>query len=833
MINGEYKTQEVELKWQKYWEARQTYKWNENEPREVSFIIDTPPPTVSGMLHMGHIFSYTQADFIARFQRMNGKNVFYPIGFDDNGLPTERLVEKIKGVRAGQMDRSDFIKLCQEVVVESEEEFRSLFRSVGMSFDWSQEYQTISERSRSLSQLSFIDLHNKGYIERRHAPTFWDPADKTAIAQAEIEDKEKTGFMHDILFSTEDGEKITIATTRPELIPACVAVIYNPEDQRYQNLKGKNAVTAIYNVTVPIIADTGVEMDKGTGLVMCCTFGDYKDVEWWRNYKLPLKECIGLNGRMQNSGFLDGMTVNEARKKITEELEALLLLTQKTEIVQFVKCAERSGAALELVSTPQWYIRTLDYKDQLLEQARKCEWHPGYMQVRIENWINGLNQDWCISRQRYFGVPFPVWYSKRAGEEGKILVADPAQLPVDPLKDLPAGYTSDEVTPDKDVMDTWATSAVTPQLNSHGISSEHYINHERHKKLYPADLRPQGHEIIRTWAFASITKSYYHENTIPWKHLMISGWCLAADKTKMSKSKGNVVTPRELIVEKGADVVRYWAATSKLGVDIVYSEEVFKIGRKLCTKLWNASRFAATHFANISGTPSTPVKDVEHGIIFETLDKWILSRLRKTIATATDCFNQFEYSDARVAVEDFFWNDFCDNYLELVKVRIYCEESDKQKARQSAIYTIHHCLQVLFRLFAPVLPHLSEELNQIIFNSEETINGRGTWPKIADHFYDEVAEKEGIAVKDILEAVRKYKSVNNISLRTPLEFLQYKIPAKLNRSAELDLQNAANAKSITAVETFEFPTTLKMENSEVEIFTAKGEDQPEPRQASS
>lgn len=819
MINGDYKTQEVELKWQEKWEEKKIYAWNENESRDISFIIDTPPPTVSGLLHMGHIFSYTQADFIARFQRMNGKNVFYPIGFDDNGLPTERLVEKVKGVRAGQMDRTDFIKLCQEVVVESEEEFRRLFRSVGMSFDWSQEYQTISGRSRSLSQLSFIDLYNKGYIVRKHAPTFWDPADKTAIAQAEIEDKEKSGFMNDIIFTTEDGEKITIATTRPELIPACVAVIYHPEDKRYQNLKGKNAITAIFNATVPIIADTGVEMDKGTGLVMCCTFGDYKDVEWWRNYNLPLKECISLNGRMQNAGFLDGLTVNEARKKIIEELEALHLLPQKNAIIQFVKCAERSGAALELVSTPQWYIRTLDYKHALLEQARKCEWHPAYMQVRIENWINGLNQDWCISRQRYFGVPFPVWYSKRTGEEGTILIADPKQLPVDPLKDLPIGYTREEVTPDKDVMDTWATSAVTPQLNSHGISTEYFINQERHQKLFPADLRPQGHEIIRTWAFASLTKSFYHENTIPWKHLMISGWCLAADKTKMSKSKGNVVTPRELIVEKGADVVRYWAATSKLGVDIVYSEEIFKIGRKLCTKLWNASKFAATHFANISGIPSTPVKDVEQGIICETLDKWILSRLRKTIDAATKYFSAFEYSDARVAVEDFFWNDFCDNYLELVKVRIYCEEPEKQKARQSAIYTIHHCLQALFRLFAPVLPHMTEELNQLIFKSDQLINVRGTWPKADEHFYDETAEQEGIIATAVLEAVRKFKSISNISLRTPLELLWYKASSQISGSTEQDLSNAANAKKIEAVEEFDLKdATLKMESSGVEIY---------------
>jgi valyl-tRNA synthetase len=818
MINGEYKTQEVELKWQQTWAKKQIYKWDAQESKENSFIIDTPPPTVSGLLHMGHIFSYTQTDFIARFQRMFGKNVFYPIGFDDNGLPTERLVEKVKGVRAGQMERAEFIKLCQEVVTESEEEFRMLFRSVALSFDWSQEYQTISERSRALSQLSFIDLYNKNLIERRHAPTFWDPADRTAIAQAEIEDKEKNGVMNEIIFTTEDGENITIATTRPELIPACVAVFYHPEDERYLHLQGKSAITPIFNAKVSILADSSVEMEKGTGLVMCCTFGDQKDVEWWRSYKLPLKECVDLTGRLKNAGYLDGITVNEARKKIIEDLKEKQILVKQTEIVQAVKCAERSGAALELVSTPQWYIKTLDHKDKLLEQARKCQWHPGYMQVRMENWINGLNQDWCISRQRYFGVPFPVWYSKRIGEEGKIIIAQAQQLPVDPLKDLPEGYTREEVIADSDIMDTWATSSITPQLNSHGISDEYHLDLERHKKLFPADLRAQAHEIIRTWAFSTLTKSYYHQNTIPWQHLMISGWCLAADKTKMSKSKGNTVTPRELIVEKGADIVRYWAATSKLGVDITYSEETFKTGKKLATKLWNASKFVAMHLAHIKGAPTNQLADVDKGVICESLDKWILSRLHQTVKMATECFLNFEYSDARSAVEDFFWNDFCDNYLELVKVRIYCEDADKQKARQSAIYSIYHCLRTLLRLLAPIMPHLTEELNDLIYQGE-SIHQRGSWPKTNEQYYSQEAEKEGVNVAAILELIRKYKSLNNLSLRSELQAVHY-TGCKINSSAEQDLKNAANSQLIVAQDELIGENQIAIAGSHVKILVS-------------
>lgn len=799
MLPEQYNSSEVEKKWQTTWESVGLYKWDKNESRENSYVIDTPPPTVSGLLHMGHIFSYTQADFIARFQRMYGKNVFYPIGFDDNGLPTERLVEKVKGVKAGQMDRAAFIELCEEVVAQSEEEFRELFKSTAMSFDWTQEYQTISPRTRKISQMSFMDLLKKGVVERKYAPTTWDPADRTAIAQAEIEDKEKNGVMNYITFKLEDGSDIQIATTRPELIPACVAVFYNPSDERFKHLDGKFAITPVFGAKVKIIADEAVDIEKGTGLVMCCTFGDITDVEWWRKHNLELKQCINLAGRMQNAAHLNDMTVKEARTHIIEQLKELGQFVRQEDIVQFVKCAERSGAPVELIATKQWYIQLLAHKDKLLEKAKECTWRPDYMRVRIENWIHGLNQDWCISRQRYFGVPFPVWYSKRAGEEGKVLLPEIDQLPVDPLKDLPRGYTRDEVEADTDVMDTWATSSISPQLNSHAISNEFAIDAQRHGQLFPADLRPQAHEIIRTWAFYTIVKAYFHEQSIPWKNLMISGWCLAADKTKMSKSKGNVVTPRELIVEKSADVVRYWASNSKLGVDIIYSEEIFKIGKKLSTKLWNATKFVAIHFAHINGTPSTPAQDVANGKITETLDKWILSRLKQTIEKATSAFLEYEYADARVAVEDFFWNDFCDNYLELMKVRIYSEDEACATGKQSAIFTVYHCLKTLLRLLAPIMPHMCEELNSHLFADSGFVNARGSWPKASDHFYDESACKMGVDSLHVIELIRKYKSNSNISLRAELSEVKY-TGCNLDASIAKDIQNAANAKALIAVE---------------------------------
>lgn len=789
---GKYETQVVEKKWHQKWEEAKAYSWDPSVSREDSFVIDTPPPTVSGLLHMGHIFSYTQTDFIARYQRMKGKNVFYPIGFDDNGLPTERLVEKERGIRASDLPRADFIKICQEVVVKAEDEFRKLFRSIGNSFDWSQEYSTISPEVTKLSQMSFIDLYSKGHVEHRDAPTFWDPADKTAIAQAEIEDKEKQGVMNYINFLSEDGEELTIATTRPELIGACVAVFYNPADERFAHLKGKKAITPIFNAKVDVIEDDAVDIEKGTGLVMCCTFGDIQDIHWWRKHNLETKPVISTAGRLINSMHFEGLTVKEARAKILEELKEAGKLVKQENITQFVKCAERSGAPLEIIITKQWYIKLLDKKAEFVKKAEECKWYPDYMKVRLENWINGLNQDWCISRQRFFGVPFPVWYSKRVGEEGKILIADVDQLPVDPLTTLPKGYSKDEIMPDMDVMDTWATSSISPQINSKGISDKLYIDKDRHESLFPADLRPQAHEIIRTWTFYTLVKAYYHEDKIPWKNIALSGWVLAADKTKMSKSKGNVVTPTDFIIEKGADVVRYWASCSKLGVDTVFSEELFKIGNKLINKLWNAGKFISMHLENIEGQPTTATNDVELGIVFEASDLWILSRLKQTIELADKEFGNFEYSDARVAVEDFFWNDLCDNYLELIKARVY--NSENKKSQQSAIFTLSHVLNALLRLFAPFIPHVCEELNSLVFKDPDLVSIKGGWPDAATIFFDQRNIDEGQAIKDLIKDVRTKKSNAKLALNAVWEEQVNYNSEIISESAVRDLEGCLNAK---------------------------------------
>jgi len=815
-----YDHKETEKRLQKFWEEQQVYAWEEDQPRENTFVIDTPPPTVSGILHMGHIFSYTQADFVARYQRMSGKTVFYPMGFDDNGLPTERLVEKEKKVRGRDMPRAEFVNLCREVVQGAEEEFRRLFKSTGISVDWKQEYQTISDDVRKLSQESFLDLAAKGHAYRDFRPTYWDWVDGTAVAQAEIENKEMAGVMNEIEFTLEGGSPLIIATTRPELLGACVAVMYHPEDANADKYAGKHAITPLFGVKVPMIADDLVEKDKGTGIVMCCTFGDDTDKEWWRKHKLPLRYILSKEGKIEyvdtsiiddgntrNIIFFDGESITgshnfdkakevlkeiaglkpkQAQAKVLELLQADGKLLKQTNIIHTVKCAERSGTPIEIIPTSQWFIRVVDKKDALLAKADECVWYPDFMQIRVNQWIEGLKEDWCISRQRFFGVPFPVWYSLRRGEEGKIIYADLEQLPIDPLVDLPKGYSKDEVTGSTDIMDTWATSSISPQINARAISG----NSDRFAKLFPADLRPQAHEIIRTWAFYTIVKAYLHSDSIPWKNLMISGWCLASDKTKMSKSKGNVVTPVDLIEEKSADVVRYWASTSRLGADTAFSEDLLKIGRKLVNKLWNATSFAAIHLEKLTEKPTTAVQDISSGKITETLDKWILSRLGKTIAKATAEFEQFEYCDARVAVEEFFWNDFCDNYLELVKARAY-EDS------QSAYFTIYHCLDALLKLFAPFTPHITEELYNHIFDDKTSLHARGSWAKASDFSIDEVAEKSGWTAVTILETIRKAKSEKQVSIKFPVKQLILPETDKATLKPVLnDLLSAGNVEEV-------------------------------------
>jgi len=783
IIEGNYDHLSVEQKWREHWEKTKPYAWNKDATRENSFVIDTPPPYASGTLHMGHVFGFIQADSVARYQRMKGKNVFYPIGFDDNGLPTERVVEKKIGKRASSMPRHEFRKLCNKVVDEIEAGFTESFKLTSLSLDWDQFYRTIDDRSTTISQMSFLDLYEKGFVYRTLQPTIWDPIDKTALAQADLEDKEKPGTMYELKFRTEKKEEIVIASTRPELLPACVAIFYNKDDARYKHLRNQFAIVPITGTKVPILPDEHAQIDKGTGLVMCCTFGDIADIDWWRKHKLPTRVILDqfgkicLKDKLKDQAFqfeethlfdeliekIEQKKVFEARAITAEFLKNQGVILSETQVVRMVKCAERSKAPMEILVTPQWAIKVLDKKQELIAKAKECKWHPEHMLHRMLNWINGISWDWCISRQRYFGIPFPIWYSKRKGEEGKVLVALKDQLPVDPTVDLPIGYKRDEVIAEADVMDTWATSSVTPQINSKAINDKFFIDADRHKKLFPADLRPQGHEIIRTWAFYTLAKSLMHADTIPWKNVMVNGWVLTKDKSKMSKSKGNVVSPVKLMKEKGTDVVRYWASCYGPGTDIIFSDDVFKNGRRLVNKLWNASKFVSTHTSALGVTKPSILK-----VNCDT-DRWIISKLHDLVKAVSKSFDKFEYFAARSKTQTFFWKDFCDNYLELIKARIYDPENKNPTGQASAVHTCAFVLDVLLKLFAPFMPHITEEINNIVFERSTSIHAQGTWPRFEEIPYEKKSLVAGGFVEQILSVVRKFKTEEKISMKAEVE----------------------------------------------------------------
>lgn len=775
------------------WAQKELYKWNSALPRSQNFVIDTPPPTVSGQLHMGHVLSYCHADFIARFQRMRGKNVFYPIGFDNNGLPTERLVEKSLSIRARDLSREEFGFKCRAISELEIPKFRNLFEQIGLSFDWSLAYETASEQVRAISQSSFIELFNKGQLYRAEQAVFWDPVDGTTIAQSEVEEKELDSMENTIVFSCQ-GESLQVVTTRPELLPGCVALLYNPADSRYEGLAGRLAYSPIFKVGVPIIADHDVVPEKGTGLVMCCTFGDMMDVTWWKRHKFPLRQVLNESGCMAHLNFegvsadpslarqcmdlLQGMFASKARVKIVQELRAAGLLTSQRPIKHAVKCAERSGAALEIRLSKQWFIRALEHKEALLQMSDQLNWHPkSGMKARLDSWIDNLSSDWCISRQRFFGVPIPVWYYK---SDGRVILPRLDELPVNPILVSPKGSNAEEIEPDSDVMDTWATSALTPQINAGSIFAC-----SRHSKVFPADLRPQGHEIIRTWAFATILKSYLHEGVLPWKDIMISGWCLAEDKQKMSKSKGNALSPEALLSQFGADVLRYWSSTAKPGANVTLSQDVLKEGKRLTTKLFNATKFCLQHIKPIIlEAPSYQTCKAE--IVCQT-DLWMLSQLSCAIKDATREFDLYNYSAARAAAASCFWFDFCDRYIELVKRRL---EDQNQEKKRSASLTLYFCIRDMLKLFAPFLPYISEFLFGCCGGN--SVHAKGEWPEPVFEVsnFDRVQE----ALK-VLEAVHKLKRG---AIRAPIELC---IKGELLPDDILhDLMGATCARKISCVE---------------------------------
>jgi valyl-tRNA synthetase len=839
-LGPHFESAPAEEKWSRAWRDSGAYRFRE-DAAAAPYVIDTPPPTVSGSLHVGHVFSYTQTDAVARHRRMQGRNVFYPMGWDDNGLPTERRVQNYYHVRCEpglpyekglslpmaddatrkgpprKVSRPNFIELCETLTRQDEEAFKELWQRLGLSVDWSLEYSTISAHSRGLAQLSFLDLFAKGHVYHVEAPVMWDVDFGTAVAQAEAEDRPRSGAFHDIRFGVEGGGEFVISTTRPELLAACVAVAAHPGDERYRALLGRRAITPVFRAPVPVFASDKVEKEKGTGILMVCTFGDATDVHWWREQGLPLRQLIGRDGRMQPAEFgsdafpsqepaaanaayarIQGQRAGEARKLMVELLrdgaaaatgdERPPLVGEPRPVEHAVKFYEKGERPLEFVITRQWFVRLVDKKTELVEAGGKVQWHPDFMGKRFRDWTENLQFDWCVSRQRYFGVPIPVWYPIDAAGQpdfARPILPDPKSLPVDPMTDPPPGYQAGQrdqpggFRPDPDIFDTWFTSSLSPQIVTGWTGRP-----ERHRRLFPMDLRPQAHDIIRTWAFYTIAKALLHEGTIPWRHAAISGWVLDPDRKKMSKSKGNVLTPTHLLDQFGSDAVRYWALSAKLGVDTAFDEKVLKVGRRLVVKLFNVAKYVLSQSGG-------------DGPVLRPVDRGFLAALGGVVGEASRNLEELEHARALELTEQFFWGRFTDTYVEMVKARARSDED--AEGRASAVGALRFGLSVLLRLFAPFLPYITEEAWSWSFGRGGASVHLAPWPTPAELEANGAGDEPVFdTAVSFLETVHRAKGTAGASVGRHLSRLRMKAsPATAERlkSAIDDVLAAARVQA--------------------------------------
>ena len=820
----------LEVKWGKTWEDEQLYAFDATavDSREQVFSIDTPPPTVSGHLHPGHVFSYTHTDTVARYQRMRGKKVFYPMGWDDNGLPTERRVQNYYGVRCDPslpydpdftppskpdpkrqvpISRRNFVELCVELTAVDEKTFQDLWRAVGLSVDWNQLYTTISPESQRIAQLAFLRNYARGEAHLSDAPTLWDVTFSTAVAQAELEARDYPGAYHRLGFHRPNGEDVFIETTRPELLAACCALIAHPDDERYQHLFGTTVTTPLYGVEVPVLAHSAAEMDKGAGIAMCCTFGDLTDVAWWRELQLPTRTIIGRDGRIlsetpqwiidagsaERYEAIAGKTTFTARKLVVEALvESGEMDGEPKPTQRKANFYEKGDKPLEIIGTRQWYIRNGgrddDLRNALLERGRELEWVPEHMRHRYENWVEGLNGDWLISRQRFFGVPFPVWYPLGADGEPDYdhpRLPDASGLPVDPASQPPSGYQESQrgvaggFIGDPDVMDTWATSSLTPQ-----IVTGWERDADLFAKTFPMDFAPEAHDIIRTWVFSRVVRAHLENGVLPWKRAAISGFVTDPDRKKMSKSKGNTVVPTEIIDQFGADAVRWRAAMARPGMDSPFDKAQMKVGRRLAMKILNASKFV------LGFGEGGQVCDITN-----PADLSMLAGLRQLIAEATEAFDKFNYTAALEVCEQFFWT-FCDDYLELIKERAYDSEGADNAGALSARTALRLALDVMLRLFAPFLPFVTEEVWS--WWKDGSVH-TSSWPT-AD---DVPATGDADLMSDVSAALvelRGVKSTHKVPMRTPILSARISAPASVIanlKAVESDLAKVSKTESLT------------------------------------
>ena len=815
MLAKRYKAKEAEKKWQDFWQEKEIYKFDPSSKAPV-YSIDTPPPTVNGKIHIGHIFSYSQAEVIARYKRMKGYNVFYPFGFDDNGLPTERLVEKTHGIKAHDTTREHFTELCLNETRELEKQFKELFISAGFSCDWGHEYSTISPKAQKVSQKSFLDLYKKKKVYFSKAPALWCPECQTAIAQAELETKEIPSVFNYLKFFIDgaDGEYVEIATTRPELLAACQCIFIHPDDEKNKYLLNKRIRVPLFGFTVPVLEDDKVERDKGSGVVMCCTFGDLTDLEWYKKHKLEFKEAILTNGTMsQLCGKYAGMKILSARKAMIQDLIDQGFMIKQERINHNVATHERCGTPMEITIKNQWFIDILSQKQQYLDAGNQINWYPPHMKARYTNWVENLEWDWCISRQRYFGVPFPVWYCKNCGQ---VIVPDEFELPVNPLVDHPSKPCScgcTEFFPEQDVMDTWATSSVTPLINNDWDDEEAFL-----QDRIPMSLRPNAHDIIRTWDFYTIVQSLYHTNRIPWKDVMISGHVMASKGEKISKKKGNSkMEPAALIDTMSADVVRLWTASGGLGNDIVYSEEEFRNAKKLLNKIWNCSKFVVMQLEGFEKTNDNgemivlkPFNKADAVELME-MDRWIITSFNRMLSHFENYLDKYEIGLAIGELEKFFWG-YCDNYIEIIKTRVYMPEVYGENARKSGLYAAYYTLLGMIKCFAIYVPHIAEEIYQSYFVSIEgaiSIHRTLIQPiSVTDAFSDKDFENGEYTLKVISE-VRKYKSQRSLSLKAEIASVDVTLPTgvMLKESIE-DIEASCSCKEVVVSEGLEFKVEI-------------------------
>ena len=761
-LTGEYDPERVEPEWQEQWVADDTYAYDEDA--DTRYSIDTPPPTVSGNLHMGHLYQFTLQDFVARYHRMARDTVYFPFGYDDNGIASERLTERELGINHSAYARREFQEKCREVCKEYEADFTEDIQSLAISVDWDSTYKTIEPRVQRLSQLSFLDLYEQGREYRKRAPTIWCPDCQTAISQVEQEDMDKHTKFNDIAFeivetgddAESDDDTFTISTTRPELLPACVSVFVHPEDDQNQHLVGGTARVPIFEQEVPIIEDDRVDMETGSGLVMCCTFGDQNDIEWYQAHDLDLRIAIDESGTMTDvAGEYEGKSTHEARKAIIEDLDAAGYLLESRDHEHTVQVHERCDAEVEYLVTEQWYVEILDKKAEYLEAGREMDWYPEKMFTRYKHWIEGLEWDWCISRQRDSGIPFPLWYCSDCGED---ILAERDRLPVDPIADEPRvdgcpACGSEEFIPEEDVFDTWATSSLTPLINAGwNWDDDAETFTMANEELYPANLRPQGHDIISFWLFHTVVKCYEHTGEVPFDHVMINGMVLDENREAMSKSKGNVIPPEEVLAKFPVDAARYWAAGTSIGDDFPYREGDLEAGERLLQKLWNASRLVDQL------TPPADAIDAPDEDDLAEIDRWFLAELDETVEGITDRFEAYEFSKARTELRTFFWSTFCDDYLEIAKQRL---DDGRNPSTEYALVRAH---RTFLKLFAPMLPHITEELWHRLYEEEESLHTTA-WPTPGGYEADLAA---GETAMEAISALRRYKTDNGLPLNATL-----------------------------------------------------------------